>query len=56
MSAIANPIEIVSPIKWRAMPHDLLKWSSVYTYFRAECGLIKITIDRGHILIADRLN
>jgi putative transposase len=22
-------------IKWRAMPHDLPKWQSVYTYFRA---------------------
>lgn len=22
-------------IKWRAMPHDLPKWQSVYTYFRS---------------------
>ncbi len=25
---------IANGIKWRAMPHDLPKWQSVYTYFR----------------------
>jgi putative transposase len=25
---------LVNGIKWRAMPHDLPKWQSVYTYFR----------------------
>jgi putative transposase len=26
---------LANGIKWRAMPHDLPKWQSVYTYFRA---------------------
>jgi putative transposase len=26
---------VANGIKWRAMPHDLPKWQSVYTYFRA---------------------
>jgi putative transposase len=26
---------LANGIKWRAMPHDLPKWPSVYTYFRA---------------------
>jgi putative transposase len=26
---------LASGIKWRVMPHDLPRWQSVYTYFRA---------------------
>jgi putative transposase len=26
---------LANGIKWRAMPHDLPKWQSVYTYLRA---------------------
>jgi putative transposase len=26
---------LANGIKWRAMPHDLPKWPSIYTYFRA---------------------
>lgn len=26
---------LANEIKWRAMPHDLPRWQSVYTYFRA---------------------
>ncbi|AVQ71234.1 hypothetical protein MTo_03195 [Microcystis aeruginosa NIES-1211] len=35
-------------IKWRAMPHDLPPWSTVYDYYQTSCKSLKSILVQQH--------